>query len=98
MYTKDKVPWSRETWEEDFPGGVHKQDGGPPARDILYRDVAKWYRWSPGNQKKNKIATWEKRKRNDHNTVGRVRHITPSVDRKELFYFRLMLNTKPGPT
>ena len=41
MYTKDKVPWSRETWEEDFPGGFHKKDGGPPARDILYRDVGK---------------------------------------------------------
>ena len=38
------------------------------------------------------------RKVKDQNTVGRVRHIIPSVDRKELFYFRLILNTKPGPT
>ena len=41
MYTKDNVPWNRETWEKDFPCGVHKKDRGPPARDILYRDVGK---------------------------------------------------------
>ena len=63
----------------------------------LYRDVAKWYRWVPRNKKKEINPHWKRRKRNQHHTVGRVRHVPPSMECKELFHFRLLLNTRPGP-
>ena len=42
MYTKNHIPWSVPV--------VYKF-GGPLARDLLYRDVAKWYTWVPRNKK-----------------------------------------------
>ena len=51
------------------------KDGGPPVRDLLYRDVTKWYRWIKRNKKDNINPHWKRRVRKQHNTVGRVRHV-----------------------
>ena len=40
---------------------------------------------------------WKRRRRNQHQTVGRVRHVPPSMECKEMIHFRLLLNTRPGP-
>ena len=76
---------------------MYKQ-GGPAARDILYRDVQKWYKWSPGSVKDNVDGCWVRRKRNEPHAVGRVRHVAPTMECKELFHMRLLLNTVRGPT
>ena len=72
--------------------------GGPPARDILYRDVAKWYLWKPRNKVKDINAHWKRRIRFGIKVVGRIRHVSPTMECKELFHLRLLLNTKRGPT
>ena len=50
-HTVNKIPWSKPV--------VYKY-GGPPARDLLYRDVAKWYTWVPRNTKKKHKPSLEK--------------------------------------
>ena len=98
MCTQNHIPWSRPSWKTDYPNGVHKDDGGPPARDILCRDVSKWYKWVQKNAETGENAHWKRRSRGTRNTVGRVRHVPPSTECKELFHFRLLLNTITGPT
>ena len=60
--------------------------GGPPARDLLYRDVAKWYKWVKRNKKQDINPHWERRKQRQNHTVGRVRHVPPIMECKDLFH------------
>ena len=53
--------------------------------------------WVPRNKKKGENPYWKRRAQNQHHTVGRVRHVPPSMECKELFHFRLLLNTRKGP-
>src|SRR5207253_6222789 len=57
------------------------------ARDILYNDFPKLYRWE---RKK-----WIRRKNNTHN-IGRM--YTVSISDEERFYLRLLLTCVPGAT
>ena len=60
-----------------------------------------WQNGTPGFQeiKKKEINPhWKRRKQNQHHTVGRIRHVPPSMECKELFHFRILLNTVRGPT
>ena len=59
----------------------------PTARDILYADVPKYYRWV-----KN---AWTPRKTKEQ-ALGRVYPVSPREE--ELFCLRLLLFTKKGPT
>ena len=70
------------------------KDGNPPARDLLYKDVAKYYKWVPKNKDTGINAHWKRRKTKLNTTVGRVRHVDPSMECKELFHLRLLLNVK----
>ena len=88
-HTVNGIPWSKPV--------VYKH-GGPPARDMLYRDVAKWYTWVRRNTKKDINPHWKRRTKKINNTVGRIRHVPPTMECKELFHFRLLLNTVKGPT
>jgi hypothetical protein len=69
----------------------------PTARELLYRDVAKWYTWQARNKEEQTDAYWKRRSRGFDKTVGRCRHISPTMENKELFHLRLLLNTKRGP-
>ena len=71
---------------------------GPAARDILYRNVQKWYKWEPGSVKDDVDGCWVRRKKNAPRDVGRVRHVAPTMESKELFHMRLCLNAVRGPT
>ena len=81
-----------------IPERVLKGYKGPPAREILYRDVAKWYSWQKRDRDKDLNAHWKRRKNPSLKVVGRIRHVAPTMECKELFHVRLLLNTKPGPT
>ena len=70
---------------------------GPTARELLYRDVAKWYTWQPRKKKDQTEAHWKRRSRGKETKVGRIRHISPTMENKELFHLRLLLNVKKGP-
>ena len=48
-------------------------------------------------EKKKINPHWERRKQRQNNTVGRVRHVPPSMECKELFHLRLLLNVRKGP-
>jgi len=75
--------------------------GGPPAQELLYRDVPKWYTWDGGNSNGNRgpirDGSWSHRKQPNPRKIGRVRHIAPTMECKELFHLRLCLNVQPGP-
>ena len=72
-------------------------NNGPTARELLYRNVAKWYTWQPRNGEAQTDAHWKRRSRGFDSTVGRIRHVAPTMENKELFHLRLLLNTKKGP-
>jgi hypothetical protein len=71
--------------------------GGPCARELLYREVAKYYKWVPANKEAKTDACWERRSRGIGTTLGRIRHVSPTMENKELFHLRLLLNVKKGP-
>ena len=70
----------------------------PTARELLYRDFAKYYSWKPGNKQDGIEPHWKRRTRGLKSTIGRIRHVAPTMESKELFHLRLLLNSRRGPT
>ena len=89
----------KQKYNQNNPMGPDPyKDGNPPARDLLYKDVAKYYKWVSKNKDTGINAHWKRRKKKENNTVGRIRQVAPSMECKELFHLRLLLNSKKGPT
>ena len=81
----------------------------PNARQYLYTEILRHYRWVKSSKKKEEVKTFQKRKRRsgqgeslgegESTQIGRIPVIVPGrPDRDELFYLRLLLHNVPGPT
>ena len=89
----------KRTGQLRIPPGTYRGSlGEKPVLHMLYREVPQYYTWVPRNTKKKINPHWKRRVQNRGKIIGRVRHVPPSMECKELFHFRLLLNTRKGPT